>query len=97
MQRSGNWLGVGILCLVVVGFSFPAAAQDVSKIEVSGGYQFITAKSKGDTEWTKFPKGWYADVVGNVNKMLGIVGQVGGNYKTESEHGILGGRLKTGN
>ena len=84
MQKSIR-LGVSVLCLTVVGSTLPAAAPDVAKAEVSGGYQFISAKSAGDTEWTNFGKGWYVDVAGKVNKVFVIVGEVGGNYKTMTE------------
>lgn len=75
-------LGAALLCLMVVGFAAPAAAQDTPRAEISGGYNFLAAKSSGDEEWTKFKKGWYFDVAGNVTDTIGIVGQVTGNYKT---------------
>ncbi|MGH9242199.1 MAG: outer membrane beta-barrel protein [Vicinamibacterales bacterium] len=77
-----KWLGGMALCLMVVGFAAPAAAQDTPKAEVSVGYNWLTAKASGDEEWEKFPKGWYADVAGNISDTLSIVGQVTGNYKT---------------
>jgi hypothetical protein len=42
----------------------------------------LGAKASGDDTWESFPKGWYADVAGNVSDTLSIVGQVTGNYKT---------------
>jgi hypothetical protein len=77
-----KWLGAMALCLMVIGFAAPAAAQDTPKAEVSVGYNWFTAKASGDEEWEKFPKGWYADVAGNISDTLSIVGQVTGNYKT---------------
>ena len=77
-----KWLGGMALCLMVIGFAAPAAAQDTPKAEVSVGYNWFTAKASGDEEWEKFPKGWYADVAGNISDTLSIVGQVTGNYKT---------------
>jgi hypothetical protein len=70
---------------MVVGFAAPAAAQDTPMAEISGGYNWLTAKASGDEEWEKFPKGWYFDVAGNVSDTLSIVGQVSGNYKTLDE------------
>jgi hypothetical protein len=75
-------LGTGLLCLIVDGFARPVAAQDAPKAVISGGYNWFTGKSSGDDTWEKFPKGWYADVAGNVTEMVSIVGQVTGNYKT---------------
>ena len=75
-----KWLGTGLLCLLVVGFARPVAAQPAA--EVSVGYNYLQAKSSGDDESTKFPAGWYADVAGKVSPMVSIVGQITGNYKT---------------
>ena len=77
-----KWLGAALLCVIVVGFAAPAAAQDTPKAEVSLGYNWFGAKQSGEDEWTKFPKGWYFDVAGNLSDTLSIVGQVTGNYKT---------------
>jgi opacity protein-like surface antigen len=77
-----KWAGVALLCLMVVGFARPVAAQDAPKAEISAGYNYLQAKSSGDDDWTKFKNGWYADVAGNVTPMVSIVGQVTGNYKT---------------
>jgi len=76
-----SWLLAGVIVLVVTGFARPAAAQDTPKAEVSVGYQWLAGKSSGDEEWTKFPKGFYVDVAGNVSDTLSIVGQFSGNYK----------------
>jgi opacity protein-like surface antigen len=74
--------GACLLCLTVIGFATPAAAQDTPKAVISGGYNWLTGKSASDESWEKFPKGWYFDVAGNVTDMVSIVGQVTGNYKT---------------
>ena len=80
MQRSTTCVRVIILCLTVLGFAFPAAAQDVPKREFSIGYQFLRASQGGDTK--NLLGGWYFDFAGNVNKMLGIVGGFGGGDRT---------------
>jgi len=82
VRGSMKRLGAVALCLMVVGFAAPAAAQDTPKAEISVGYNHLTAKSSGDDEWEKFAKGWYADVAGNISDTLSIVGQVTGNYHT---------------
>lgn len=75
-------LAAGVLCLIVIGMARPAAAQDVPNGTFSGGYQFFSGKGEGnDEEWENFPKGWYFDVTGNLTDVVGIVGQVSGNYK----------------
>jgi opacity protein-like surface antigen len=87
MQRlRGRVLG---LCLAVLAVSVPVAAQTTPRTEISGGYQFVTFSV--DEENESLPKGWYFDVAGNVSPMLGIVFQVGGNYKTFEESVTLGG------
>ena len=95
-----KWFGVSLLCLMVVGFARPAAAQNTPKAEFSAGYNWFAAKSSGDESWEKFPKGWYADIAGNISDTLSIVGQVTGNYKTVDDtdgqfklkvHSFMGG------
>jgi opacity protein-like surface antigen len=87
MQRlPGRVLG---LCLAVLAVAAPVAAQTTPRTEISGGYQFVTFSV--DEESESLPKGWYFDVAGNVSPMLGIVFQVGGNYKTFEESVTLGG------
>lgn len=63
-------------------FASPAFAQNIAKAEVSGGYNWLTAKEADDEHWESLPKGWYVDAVGNLYDTLGIVGLVTGNYKT---------------
>jgi hypothetical protein len=82
VRGSMKWAGMAVLCLMVVGFARPVAAQDAPKAELSAGYNYLQGKSSGDDEWTKFKAGWYVDVAGNVTPMVSIVGQVTGNYKT---------------
>jgi len=82
VRESIRCLGAGILCLIFIGIARPAAAQNASGGELSGGYQFFSGKGEGDNEdWEKFSKGWYVDVAGNMTDSVGIVGQVSGNYK----------------
>ncbi len=80
-------------CLAVVGVATPAFAQSVPKVELSGGYQFLNFSIEGENE--SMPKGWYFDVAGNLNPMLGLVFQVGGNYKTFDESFSAGGITAT--
>ena len=82
VRGSMKWFSVTLLCLAVVGFARPAAAQDTPKAEISVGYNWLGLKQSGENDWVKFPKGWYADVAGNISDTLSIVGQVTGNYKT---------------
>jgi opacity protein-like surface antigen len=76
-----KWLGAALLGLLITGIASPAFAQGTPKAEISGGYNWLAAKSSGDDTWEKFPKGWYFDVAGNVSDTVSIVGQVTGNYK----------------
>ncbi len=70
------------LCALVLAVAIPAAAQNVPKVEVSGGYSLL--KFSDET----FPGGWYADVAGNINRVFAIVGQGTGNYKTIDASGV---------
>jgi hypothetical protein len=78
-------LGVAVLGVAAV----PASAQTVPTIELSGGYQFLNLAVEGRNE--SLPAGWYVDVAGNLTPMLGVVFQVGGNYRTFEESVALGG------
>lgn len=76
-------------CLgLTAGLAMPAGAQTTPNVEVSGGYQFINLSVGGDSE--SFPKGWYADVAGNINGVFGVVFEVGGNYKSFTETQTVG-------
>lgn len=70
---------------MVMGVAGPAAAQDAAKTEISAGWQLLTAKAEGEDERDTFPKGWYVAVARNITPVIGIVGQVSGNYKTFDE------------
>jgi opacity protein-like surface antigen len=98
MKRLALLLSTGALALVAV--ATPAAAQDLRKIEVSGGYNFLRFFDDAlDGDEKNFTKGWYADVAGNLTSMFAVVGQVTGNYKTVDDvvdidldaHTFLGG------
>lgn len=86
--RRNSSLCLGV-CLVLLGLALPAAAQTMPKAEVSGGYQLLNLSSGGDSE--SFPKGWYVDVAGNLNRHIGVVVEVGGNYKSMTESVTVGG------
>ena len=70
------------LCAAIVAVSAPAMAQDAPKAEVSVGYNYL--HSNGDS----MPKGWYADVAGNVTPAFAVVGQVTGNYESDDTLGV---------
>ncbi len=76
-------------CLAALGVAIPAAAQTTPRTEISGGYQFVTFTVEDESE--SIPKGWYFEVAGNLNPMIGLVFQVGGNYKTFEESVTIGG------
>jgi opacity protein-like surface antigen len=76
-------------CLAALSVAIPVSAQTTPRTEISGGYQFLTFSVDDENE--SMPKGWYFEVAGNLNPMLGIVFQVGGNYKTFEESVTIGG------
>ena len=84
-------------CLAALAVAIPVSAQTTPRTEISGGYQFLTFSVDEDTSLDgvdnseSLPKGWYVDVAGNLNPMIGIVFQVGGNYKTFEESIAIGG------
>ena len=85
---------LAVLLLLAVGA--PAMAQDTPGVEISAGYAYMRDKELDEN----FPLGWYADIAGNVSPWLGLVGEVGGSYKTVnfedvdlklSVHTLMGG------
>jgi len=85
-----KWLTASLLTLMVAGFATPAAAQDAPKAEISGGWQLLSGKAEGDPERETFSKGWYFDIAGNITPVIGVVGQVSGNYKTFEDEAFEG-------
>lgn len=68
------------------------AQSETANYELYGGYAFL----RDQEIETNFPLGWSMSFAKNVNRSLGIVGDVGGNYKSEegvdvSIHAFLGG------
>ena len=72
-----------------LGVAVPAAAQtfaadrDLRRLPV----RELFRRREGES----LPEGWYFDVAGNLNPMIGVVFQVGGNYKTFEESVTIGG------
>ena len=89
----GLTLRVMVFCLAAIAMAVPASAQTVPKVELSGGYQFLNFSVSGANE--AMPAGWYFDVAGNLTSMLGVVFQVGGNYKSFEESATIGGITAT--
>ena len=78
-----------VLALMLVLGAGSVWAQDVPKVEVFGGGSILNVR-EGGSELTM--KGWTASVNGNVHPVVGIVGEVGGNYKNNLKiHNFLGG------
>jgi len=70
-----------VLLLLAVGAT--ATAQDIPRVEFSAGYAYLKDKDIDES----FPLGWYADIAGNLTPWLGLVGEVGGSYKTVNDQG----------
>lgn len=83
------------ICLVVLSVGVPVFAQTTPRTEISAGYQFVTFSVDGESE--SMPKGWYFDVAGNLSPVLGVLFQVGGNYKTFERSLSIGGGTITAN
>jgi len=66
-------IAVGVLWLTCS----PAMAQ--ARGDVSAGYRFLQSEGVG------YPAGWYVDVTRHVNRVISIVGDVGGTYKSDSQ------------
>ena len=74
---------VGVVFAMVLTVAVPVMAQDAPRVEVSAGYNFLHIDVEEDEEdLANLPVGWYADLAGNITSMIGVVGQITGNYKT---------------
>jgi opacity protein-like surface antigen len=68
------------LCLlaVLLALANPASAQELTPAgDISGGYAFLR-----DNDLEENLHGWMVSVAGNLSRVFGIVGEVGGNSKT---------------
>lgn len=77
------------LAVAIAGLPATASAQTQSG-EIAGGYAYLH-----DSE-LNFPTGWVFAATGNLTPIIGIVGEVGGNYGTLDvlnlrTHSFLGG------
>jgi hypothetical protein len=73
----------------VIGLAAPAAAQNTSQFDVSGGYSLLR-----DNEAEENFHGWLASATGYVTPWLGIVGELGRNSKTIRPPAELGTDLE---
>lgn len=80
-----------VLC-AALGFAASSSAQDVPPAEFSAGWRLLNVPNAFGNESETLPLGWYADVAGNLNRAIAVVGEVSGNYKsfeqTETEFGV---------
>ncbi len=65
-----------VLCLFVLG-AVPLFAADTPRVELSGGYSFMHDTDRSED----FPAGWAVSAIGNVKSWIGVVTEVGGNYR----------------
>jgi hypothetical protein len=71
---------VGLLLVLTVLLAVPAIGQnEYPKGEVFGGFSYASIDTGGSRENAY---GWQASVAGNFHKNLGIVGDLGGQYKS---------------
>ncbi len=77
-------------CLVVL-YAPVAQAQETPSIELSGGYSFL--RDYGSN--LNFPAAWYASVAKKLTDSVGVVGEVGGKYKSSGTPGTAATTLRT--
>lgn len=71
-MRTSFLVGVLVLCV-----SWPAIAQEAPAVEVGGGYSLVQ-----DQDVDENFHGWVASLGVNLTRWIGLVGEVGRNYKT---------------
>ena len=67
--------------LLVFAAALAAAPAMAQGVEIGVGYAYLRDEEIEES----FPLGWYADIAGNVTHYLGLVGEVGGSYKTVND------------
>lgn len=71
-----KWTAV-ISCALLL-HAAPLFAQDAPQFEIAASYAFMQDTSRSDS----FPAGWAVAATGNVRSWIGVVGEVGGNYRS---------------
>ena len=80
MKPFGPYFWAVTLSFVVTSVlaPFSSGSAQTPKVEISAGYQALHALDE------TLPAGWYVEIARNVNRWFGIVGEVGGAYRTTS-------------
>ena len=90
-MRRTHGVSALVCALILLGFSSSASAQNVPTAEFSAGWQLLNIPDAFGNDSQTLPVGWYADVAGNLTRVLAVVGEVAGNYKsfdqTETQFG----------
>jgi hypothetical protein len=76
MQLRPFCLGAALLFMAGSGF-----AQDTPVVDVGVGYSFLRIN---EGEGLNMPAGWLASIAGRTTNWLSVVGEIAGNYKSES-------------
>lgn len=76
------WFLLGLLLATL-----PAAAQDLPRAEVFGGYSYLRVNPGGGVDGINL-NGWNASVAGNLNNWFGVVGDFSGHYGTPDISGL---------
>jgi S1-C subfamily serine protease len=74
---------IAIFCFLCLS----AAAQDLPKVDIFGGYSFLSVGEKNLSSRQSL-NGWEASASGNLTKWFAVEGDVSGHYKTESADGV---------
>src|SRR5215510_11450695 len=83
----GCALAVGSLGLVALSV-LPARAADTGLVgtsEVAGGYSYVYVNSSADgVSGRGIPAGWFFSAGAHISDTFSVVGDISGNYKSES-------------
>lgn len=85
-----------LLCIaMLLGVCTSSQAQNAPAAEFSAGWRLLNIPDAFGEDSQTLPLGWYADVAGNLNRSLAVVGEVSGNYKDFDETTTVGGITAT--
>jgi opacity protein-like surface antigen len=84
-MRRTNGLRAMLCIVMMLGFSSSSGAQDAPSAEFSAGWRLLNVPDAFGGDSQTLPLGWYADVAGSLNRLIAVVGEVSGNYKSFEE------------
>lgn len=89
-------LHVALLVCVLLFMTAGTSLAQGTQGEWSAGWRHLYIGGSDGAEGTNVPRGWYLDAAWHLTEMWSVVGDVGGNYKSEDANETFQGITVTG-